>query len=568
MKNYYDVPGSNQKSIRTRVYLLAVALVLGLGLAFASSAHGASLFQTGGGKISGAATIGGGSASGITVELRQRTNAGTDMLLTTVTTDANGNYTFAGQPSAPGDAFYYIRFSGGKGTLTSWYTWPIIYLTGSDFSVPAVDLSDVQLVEPAAGSNMAHGGAIKWKARKAGETYRLFIYTEGKTDKAVVDSGSLGSNTEYSLSDGSLAEGKYEGIVQIRDAVLGYGQSQAHFRFNVVKAIVADNTAPQAQPQQGAPAPLPTAVPSGLAPAIQPAQDKGATPGHPTVQPTANQASSDQAAPDQSASSHPTADSTGASKADVKLHLTADKLSVDQGKPLVYTIEVRNDGDGAAANVVVTDQLPTGVNIDPSQTKSTNGAVAVSGNTVTVQVGDLAPNTTARVEIPVNVNGTAANNLSNQASAIYKDAPEAVQSNAFVSQVAEPLAGPPASQPQQPTANQPQQPAAQPPAGQPSAPQGSQSSSQPDSQQATAPKAPPANNPASQPQQPAASQTKSQPKAPITVPATKPSQTAPAKASAAAMPQTGGSFPLLLAVLLLAMALVARYLRGIRFRRG
>lgn len=575
MKNYYDVPTPNQTGIRTKLYLLTVALMLGLGLALASSAHGAGLAQTGGGKITGSVTVGNVSAQGIAVELRQRTNAGADTILSTATTDSNGIYAFSGQPSAPGDAFYYVRFTGGKGTLASWYTWPIIYLTGSDFSVPAVDLSDVQLVEPTSGATIAPGGAIKWKARRAGETYRLFIYTEGKNDKPAVDSGSLGSNTEYSLS-GGLAEGNYEGVVQIRDAVLGYGQSAAHFRFTVGKAKIAGNPTPQGSIQQGVPAAEPTTVPSSPIPPIQPAETGGADQPQPTVvpptvvpptavpptavPPTAVPPTVEPTTSSPPVNAPPTSRNADVAKPDLKLHLSADKLSVGQGNQLVYTIEVHNDGDGAAPNVVVTDQLPAGVSINSSQSTSTQGSVAVSGNTVTVQVGDLAPNATANVQIPVNVNGTAVNNLSNQASAVYNEAPEAVQSNAFISQVAEPLAGPPAAPPQQPANSQPQQPASQPPANPPAAPQ--------DSQQAASPQAPSADKPASQPQQPAASQPQSPPKAPVTVPATKPAQSPQTKAPAAPMPQTGGSFPLVLAALLLAMALLARYLRGVRFRRS
>lgn len=567
MKNYDRSDLSSGKGLRARVYLLVVAITLGLGLAFASSAHGATPAQTGGGKITGSATVGSSSTPDISVELRQRTNAGADTLLTTTTTDSKGNYLFSNQPSAPGDAFYYIRFTGGKGTLASWYTWPIIYLTGSDFSVPPVDLSDVLLVEPALDGSIGGGGAIKWKARRAGETYRLFVYSAGKTDKPVVDSGSLGSNTEYSLSDGSLPEGKYEAVVQIRDAVVGYGQSQAHFRFTVAKTKPADPAVQQPQSGASAPGAAPTAVAPApvLAPTSQPSEAGGAdTNQSPTQQPPTQQPTVPPA-PGQ-----PSGSNVEANKPDLKLHLSADKLLVDQGKSLVYTIEVRNDGDGTASNIVVTDQLPAGVSVDSSQTKSSLGAVAVAGNIVTVQVGDLAPNTTAKVEIPVSVNGTAANNVSNQASAVYKEAPEAVQSNAFVSQVAEPLAGasqpqqPAPSQPQAPADSQPQQPASQPPA----APQDSQQGSAQSPQPKSPPKAPPASNPSGQTQQPPASQPKSPAKTEPHAPATKPAQQPTARSQAASMPQTGGSFPIVFAVLLLVMALVARYLRGIRFRRS
>lgn len=569
MKTNYRIHVPSRNGLKARIYLFAVAITLGLGLAFVSSSNGATLAQTGGGKITGSATAGSGSASGVTVELRQRTNAGADTLLTTTTTDGNGSYLFSNQPSAPGDAFYYIRFTGGKGTLASWYTWPIIYLTGSDFSVPPVELSDVQLVEPALDAGIQGAATIKWKARRAGETYRLFVYSAGKTDKPLVDSGSLGSNTEYSLSNGSLLEGKYEAVVQIRDAVVGYGQSQAHFRFNVTKAEPAGPAVQQPQSGAQAPGAAPTAVAPVLAPTSQPSEVGGADTGQSPAQQPAVSPTSDTTSSTPPNSGQPSGSNAEATKPDLKLHLSADKLLVDQGKSMVYTLEVRNDGDGAASNVVVTDQLPAGVSVDSSQTKSSLGAVAVAGNIVTVQVGNLAPNTTAKVEIQVNVNGTATTNLSNQASVVFKEAPEAVQSNAFISQVAEPLAG--ALQPQQPAPSQPQAPANSQPqqtAPQtPTAPQNSQQGSAPSSPPKSPPTAPRASNPPGQTQQSPTSQPKSPTSAPA-APVTKPAQQPTARSQAATMPQTGGSFPIVLAVLLLVMALVARYLRGIRFRRS
>ena len=92
------------------------------------------------------------------------------------------------------------------------------------------ELADVELSAPGPDASLALPGSLRWKARKMGETYRVFVYAAGKNDKAVLDSGSLGTGTEFPIPEGGLPPGKYEGMVQVRDVVAGYGQSQARFR--------------------------------------------------------------------------------------------------------------------------------------------------------------------------------------------------------------------------------------------------------------------------------------------------------------------------------------------------
>lgn len=578
MRNYVGVPGSNLKSARVIVYLLVAAMALGLGLSLVSAAQSAPLQQTGGGKITGAVTNGNAAAKGVAVELRQRTNSGQDTLLASTTTDLAGSYVFTNQPSAAGDAFYYIRFTGGSGTLTSWYTFPIIYLTGSDFSVPSVDLEDVALVSPVQGATIPPGSTIQWKARRAGETYRLFIYTEGNTDKALLDSGSLGAGTAYTIPDGSLAEGKYEAIVQVRDTVVGYGLSRSHFHFTVGKPAAVSapsqgqgagsppvaqpttpssvgqalstvtvgsvgtvgavssptasqpNTAPAqiTEPVQATQPPAPTvtvqpAPPTATAqPTTEPAPPTATT--APTTAPTKEPAPptpTTKAAGASGSEAVPTAD---VGKPELKLHLTADKTQVDKGSSLVYTIEISNNGDAAASSVVVTDRLPGGVSVDSSKANSTFGSVVVAGNIVTVQMTTLAPSASAIVSIPVQVNDAGAPNLSNQASAVYNGSSDPVQSNSYVAQVADPLTGDPGQgqATQQPIAT-PQPTAQSPSAGSNGSGTGASTGA-------------PTQNPTPNP-------------------------------VAKTIPQTGGSFPLAAAILLLAVALVARYLRGARYRR-
>lgn len=526
------------------LFIAGVLLALCLGVVFAAPAQGAELAQAPvEGNITGTATVNGQGVAGITVELRQRTNGGGDKTLGSTTTDATGTYNFANQPSAPNDAFYYLRFTGGTNTLAAWFTFPIIYINGSEVTVPSVELADVQLAAPGQDVTLPLPGKLEWKARKMGETYRLFIYSAGSADKPVVDSGSLGTGTEFSLAEGGLAAGKYEAIVQVRDAVAGYGQSAARFRFSVGAASqggVGIEQGTAAQPP----------APSQAAPDVS-----GVNPA-PGAQPPAAPQGSEQEQGAEEESGGPEA--TAAAQPDLRVSLSADKISLARGDSLVYKLEVENAGSAAAAGVVLTDKLPAGVSVDSGAIKSSAGDVAVDGATVTVRLGEVASGAKATVEIPVKVADSAGSNISNQASLAHSGASEAVLSNAYIAQVAAPLTGPSAPQPQsQPQSSAPQQPAqAQPQApasGQAAAPQGGKSQ---------APQAPAA--------QPPASQRRSSAAASGSAPAAGGAQS-PAKAgnkANAPVPKTGGSFPVALAVVLLLVTLLARYLRGLTYRRA
>src|SRR5438552_5577972 len=161
-------------TVKGAIFIVLVVLALGIGLALASPVHGAVLTQDTKGDINGTVTVNGQGSAGISVELRQRTNGGGDASLATATTDGTGTYHFAGQASAANDAFYYIRFTGGKGTLSSWYSFPIIYVSGSEITVPGVELTGVELVSPGQNVSLPLPGSLRWKARKMGETYRVF----------------------------------------------------------------------------------------------------------------------------------------------------------------------------------------------------------------------------------------------------------------------------------------------------------------------------------------------------------------------------------------------------------
>jgi uncharacterized repeat protein (TIGR01451 family) len=498
-----EIHSSSPRSWRGVALLLAFALALGLGFAMSGSAHGAPLMQDTGGKLTGAVTVAGAPAKGVTVELRQRANDGADSAVTSTTTGDGGVYTFAGVASAPSDAFYYVRLAGGAGSLSFWYTYPIIYVQGSDFTVPTVEFGDVVLLEPTANAQVALPTNLRWNGRGAGETYRIFVYAEGKADKPVHDSGSLGTATSYELAGGTLPDGRYEALVQVRDAVSGYGQSQARFRFSV-----------------GAAAAPPPAAEQPSAPTESKPAEEGTEESDGSVE-TGSE-------PD---AERPSGGAAGGDSPDVKVNLTADKTEVQRGGTLLYRIEVQNVGGAAAQGVVVTNLLPTGVTVDSAHASTSSGALAVQGNTVTAQLGDLAPDAKVTLEIPVSVGTEAGPNISTQASAQFTGAASPVQSNAYIAQVAEPVSAPsgsgPAAQPKTETQAKPQQ---------------EQPQSKPQAEKPAQPQSKPAGNP---PVKPANSQQNSSP-----------------------LPQTGGSFPLFLAVVLVTITLLARYLRGRRAQRA
>lgn len=523
----YSVHTGDRRSVRDVLFLLGIAITLGLGLALASPALGSGLTQTNGGDISGTITVQGGNAAGITVELRQRANNGADNLLATTTTDESGTYHFSSQSSAPNDAYYQIKVTGGKGTLAVWYSFPIIYLSGQNFSVPSIEMSDVALLSPKDGAQITLPSKLIWQARRSGETFRVYVYSAADMSKAILDSGSLGMNTEYALPDGSLAAGSYEAVIQVRDSVVGTGVTQSHFRFTVGTAATGASVE--------------------------------ATPEITTSNPTAE---SPEAAAPTAALITPTSQPSG--QPELELHLTADKREIQQGDTIIFRIEVSNKGSVIAPDVVVTDQLPGYVNVDTTLTKTSVGLVSVDGSSVTAQIGDLSPNTTVAVEIPVSVGALTVNNVSNQASALYRGAANPALSNAYIVQVTQ-LAQPIPTETAAAAPTEPSVPTTEPAAT------AAATAEAPVAPEATAPAAPEATAVVEAPAAPTQA-----------VVAAPPAEPAPTRSTGAAgtgggssttpkapIPQTGGSFPLALALLLLLATLVARYLRGhVRSRNG
>jgi uncharacterized repeat protein (TIGR01451 family) len=69
--------------------------------------------------------------------------------------------------------------------------------------------------------------------------------------------------------------------------------------------------------------------------------------------------------------------------------MTADPLATTFGEPVTWTIQVWNPGSSPTAPVVFSDTIPPMFAI--LNVTTTRGAEAVSGNTVAVDIGVLAP---------------------------------------------------------------------------------------------------------------------------------------------------------------------------------
>lgn len=98
--------------------------------------------------------------------------------------------------------------------------------------------------------------------------------------------------------------------------------------------------------------------------------------------------------------------------ADVKVTKSASTAQVNSGGSVTYTLVASNvGGSGTATNVTITDTIPAGLTIT-----GTTGPCVVTGQTVTCNVGSLAPGASASVTITVTATDTACPEVSNFAS--------------------------------------------------------------------------------------------------------------------------------------------------------
>ena len=114
----------------------------------------------------------------------------------------------------------------------------------------------------------------------------------------------------------------------------------------------------------------------------------------------------------------------GGGNPDVKVTKSASKTNVNSGDSLTFTLEASNIGNDTANNVVITDTIPTGLQIT-----GTSGGCSVSGQTVTCNVGDIAAGASKSVTIDVKATDGACPKVDNQATVSASNEPSANTGN-------------------------------------------------------------------------------------------------------------------------------------------
>jgi large repetitive protein len=99
--------------------------------------------------------------------------------------------------------------------------------------------------------------------------------------------------------------------------------------------------------------------------------------------------------------------------ADLSLLKTVSTAQVKPGDPLSYTLTATNLGPSNATGVTIVDTLPPGFTYS---TASGQSSVTVSGQTLTLNIGNLSSGATATITIGGTVTATAAGTLTNSAT--------------------------------------------------------------------------------------------------------------------------------------------------------
>ncbi|UFN45121.1 DUF11 domain-containing protein [Nocardioides okcheonensis] len=112
-----------------------------------------------------------------------------------------------------------------------------------------------------------------------------------------------------------------------------------------------------------------------------------------------------------------TATSTPVGQADVSITKTVTPATPVPGRPVTWTVTVRNDGPSTARNVVVRDDVDDTVTGLTAGTGSTpNPCSVATGNDVTCALGDLGPGTTVTITLTAGLPAGATGRLDNTAT--------------------------------------------------------------------------------------------------------------------------------------------------------
>jgi uncharacterized repeat protein (TIGR01451 family) len=183
--------------------------------------------------ICGRVTLNGSPAAGVSLELRFF-NGSSFSTLATTTTNANGDYAFAGMPSLALGQHYYVRYrnyAGTPGRLWVWGTRDLTsYSAGSAVEIGNFDIADIVLVSPAAGATVALPYTFQWTRRPAtpSDTYEFDLYdpTDGNPNFYTAPPlGYVGSYILNSLPPGFNVGALYGWEIWVYSPDGGYGIS-------------------------------------------------------------------------------------------------------------------------------------------------------------------------------------------------------------------------------------------------------------------------------------------------------------------------------------------------------
>ncbi|MEO1618291.1 MAG: SdrD B-like domain-containing protein [Planctomycetota bacterium] len=110
-----------------------------------------------------------------------------------------------------------------------------------------------------------------------------------------------------------------------------------------------------------------------------------------------------------------TEDITAEPQADLTVAKTVDRNTVQSGETLTYTVTVTNSGVSTAVAATASDTLPSGVTFVSGVGPNSEALTATNG-VITVNGGDLAPNTSFQFTIIATVNDNASGTLTNNVS--------------------------------------------------------------------------------------------------------------------------------------------------------
>jgi hypothetical protein len=140
------------------------------------------------GAISGQVRFKGGPAAGVVLQLRKCISNTCSTALTT-TTDANGNYRFAGAPTLQANELYYVQFSNDPESgnaadparLAVWWSRDITtYAAGSSADGGSFDIADVELIAPPDDATVGLPSTFSWTRRGVpNDRYSLAFAREG-----------------------------------------------------------------------------------------------------------------------------------------------------------------------------------------------------------------------------------------------------------------------------------------------------------------------------------------------------------------------------------------------------